>query len=68
MKGENYMLRNTFEWLDKKFDEAIDDVDKKRAKAKAKRLGVIEGLLNAMVIYGMISTIGDVAYLCSKRK
>ena len=61
------MLRRTFDWLDKKFDEALNDSDKKRAKVKAKRLGTIEGLLNGMVIYGIVSTIGNVAYLCSKK-
>ena len=61
------MLRNAFDWLDKKFDEALNDKDKKRAKAKARRLGVVEGLLNAMVLYGVISTIGNVAYLYSKK-
>lgn len=61
------MVRNTFEWLDKKFDEALNDDNKKRAKAKARRLGIIEGLLNAMVIYGVISTIGNVTYLSLRK-
>lgn len=61
------MLRNTLDWVDKKFDEALNDGNKKRAKAKAKGLGIIEGLLNGMVVYGIISTVGNVTYLCLKK-